>query len=170
MTTRHTVVDTRLGPITMVATDRAITGLYFRRHIHRPTQETFGPEVSTADDSLLARACSQLVDYVEGRRTRFDLPLAADGDEFQKRVWAIVDTIPRGSTTTYGAIAERLGDKTLAWQVGQAVGANPLCVIVPCHRVVGATGSLTGYAGGLARKRAFLALEETDACDAGRLF
>lgn len=174
MTTRHTIVDTDLGPITLVATGTApgdaISGLYFRSHIHRPGEDTFGPRIPATEDPLLAEAAAQLVDYLAGRRTDFDLPLLAHGDAFQKTVWAILDRIPRGATTTYGAIAEELGDKALAWQVGQAVGSNPLCVIVPCHRVVGADGALTGYAGGLARKRALLTLEETDAPVAGRLF
>lgn len=174
MKTRHAVVETDFGPITVVATStpsgQAISGLYFRSHIRRPRQETFGPEIPAREDPLLAEAATQLVDYLDGRRLDFDLPLAAEGDEFQRKVWKILDRIPRGTTTTYGAIADELGDKALAWQVGQAVGANPLCLLVPCHRVVGAGGSLTGYAGGLARKKALLALEEVDARVAGRLF
>ena len=174
MNTRHTVVATDFGPITLVAAATvdgdAIVGLYFRNHRRRPPQETFGPEIPASEDPRLAEAATQLRDYRDGRRVDFDLPLAAEGSGFQERVWAILDRIPRGATTTYGAIAEQLGDKALAWDVGQAVGANPLCILVPCHRVVGATGALTGYAGGLERKQALLALEETDARVAGRLF
>lgn len=174
MQTRHTVVDTGLGPITLVATQTtdgdAISGLYFRSHRRRPAQESFGPAIPVVEDPLLAEAATQLLDYLGGRRLDFDLPLAIVGDEFHRQVWAVLDRIPRGTTTTYGAIAEKLGDKSLAWQVGQAVGANPLCVIVPCHRVLGSSGSLTGYAGGLARKQALLTLEESDAKVAGRLF
>jgi methylated-DNA-[protein]-cysteine S-methyltransferase len=105
-----------------------------------------------------------------GKRTQFDLPLAAAGSGFQHAVWDIVKRIPRGETTTYGRIAEQIGDRTLAWQVGQAVGANPLCILIPCHRVVGSTGSLTGYAGGLKRQQALLALEEPSRLSAARLF
>jgi methylated-DNA-[protein]-cysteine S-methyltransferase len=121
-------------------------------------------------DGLLDEAARQLLDYVAGRRTEFGLPLAADGDAFQHAVWDIVNDIPFGATTTYGRIAEQLGDRTLAQKVGQAVGANPLCIIVPCHRVLGANGSLTGYAGGLKRKAALLELERPARVSAGRLF
>jgi methylated-DNA-[protein]-cysteine S-methyltransferase len=168
---RHVTGETALGPVTIVADGDSVTGLYFRRHVRRPGAEALGPAVrpDSGEDLLLEAAASQLRAYLEGRLTRFDLPLRAAGDGFQKSVWALVAEIPRGETTTYGAIAERLGDRALAWQVGQAVGANPLCVFVPCHRVVGADGSLTGYAGGLERKRALLDLEQP-AAGAGRLF
>ena len=170
MSTRHAVVETTLGPITIVATGKAITGLYFARHIRRPDGETLGPRVHTSEDQLLMEAGRQLIEYLDRSRRTFDLPLAAAGDAFQKRVWAIVSEIPFGQTFTYGAIAALLGDRTLAQDVGQAVGANPLCIFVPCHRVVGATGALIGYAGGLNRKRALLELEEPAAVAAGRLF
>ncbi|MFC9789850.1 methylated-DNA--[protein]-cysteine S-methyltransferase [Rhodococcus sp. NPDC127528] len=170
MNTRHIVVDSDLGSITVVARGEAISGLYFRHHIRRPSPDTFGQEMSTADDRLLDEASRQLRDYLAGRRCEFDLPLIADGDTFQSSVWGIVQTVPFGSTITYGRIAERLGDRSLAQKVGQAVGANPLCIFVPCHRVVGSNGSLTGYAGGLERKRALLELEEPAHVSAGRLF
>ncbi|HWC22771.1 MAG TPA: methylated-DNA--[protein]-cysteine S-methyltransferase [Flexivirga sp.] len=170
MRTRHTTVDTDLDPITLVATDDSITGLYFRHHVRRPDTSALGPRIPAAEDPLLTEAAGQLTGYLAGRRVEFDLPLAPVGDEFQQRVWSIVAAIPRGSTTTYGAIATELGDRSLAWQVGQAVGANPLAILIPCHRVVGANGALTGYAGGLRRKRALLALDEADARTAGRLF
>ncbi|MFJ2722590.1 methylated-DNA--[protein]-cysteine S-methyltransferase [Streptomyces sp. NPDC087437] len=170
MSTRHVVIETYLGPITIVAKDETITGLYFRHHVRRPPQETFGPEVSDATDTLLNEAVRQLCDYLAGRRRQFGLPLAAEGDSFQHAVWDIVKSIQCGDTTTYGRIAEQVGGRGLAQQVGQAVGANPLCIFVPCHRVVGSTGALTGYAGGLKRKQALLELEEPPAGDAGRLF
>lgn len=161
MSTRHTVIETSLGPVTLVAEDEAVTGLYFRHHVRRPALETFGPAVDVSTDALLDEAARQLRQYLAGERRDFDLPLASEGDDFQHAVWDIVKTIQCGETTTYGRIAEQLGDRGLAWQAGQAVGANPLCVFVPCHRVVGATGALTGYAGGLRRKRALLELERT---------
>lgn len=170
MNTRHVVIGTDLGPITLVAKDDAVTGLYFRHHVRRPSQETFGPEVVDPTDPLLDEAARQLRDYLAGRRREFDLPLAAEGDAFQHAVRDIVKSIRCGDTTTYGRIAEQLGDRSLAQQVGQAVGANPLCIFVPCHRVVGSNGSLTGYAGGLKRKRALLELEEPSQISAGRLF
>ena len=169
MSTRHIVVDSDLGPMTIVANGKAITGLYFRQHIRRPASEAFGPEVTAAADPLLNEAARQLRDYLAGERGQFDLPLSAAGAAFQRSVWEIVQDIPRGETATYGQIAERLGNRALAWQVGQAVGANPLCIFVPCHRVVGSGGSLTGYAGGLKRKQALLALEEPAELAAARL-
>ncbi|AUH39133.1 methylated-DNA--[protein]-cysteine S-methyltransferase [Streptomyces sp. CMB-StM0423] len=170
MGTRHVAIDTQLGPVTIVAKGEAIAGLYFRHHIRRPPQEAFGPEVGDVADPLLEEAVRQLGDYLAGRRRRFDLPLAAEGDAFQHAVWDIVKSIQCGDTTTYGRIAEQVGGRALAQRVGQAVGANPLCIFVPCHRVVAADGSLTGYAGGLKRKQALLEMEEPPADDAGRLF
>jgi methylated-DNA-[protein]-cysteine S-methyltransferase len=170
MSTRHTVVDTTLGEITIVATGEAIIGLYFAEHIRRPSSTTFGPRIPMSEDELLRDAGRQLIEYLNGSRRTFDLPLEPAGDAFQESVWAIVRRIPFGQTTTYGAIAAELGDRSLAQEVGQAVGANPLCIFVPCHRVVGATGALIGYAGRLPRKRALLELEEPAAVSAGRLF
>ncbi len=171
MNTRHLVVDAGvLGPITLVASGAAVTGLYFRHHVRGPAAETFGRAVAGTEDELLSEAAAQVLDYLAGRRRNFELPLHATGDEFRQDVWRIVAEIPFGERTSYGRIAERLGDRRLAQAVGKAVGANPLCLFVPCHRVVGADGSLTGYAGGLARKRALLDLEEPAAVGAGRLF
>lgn len=170
MSTRHIVIETDLGPVTLVAKGEAITGLYFSHHVRRPSPEAFGAEVVDSTDSLLGEAARQLHDYLAGRRKEFDLPLAAEGDAFQHAVWDIVKSIQCGDTTTYGRIAEQLGDRGLAPQVGQAVGANPLCVFVPCHRVVGSTGSLTGYAGGLKRKQALLELEKSSQIGVARSF
>lgn len=171
MSTRHTVIDTAaLGPVTIVATDAAVTGVYFRHHIRRPAEELFGPLVSFVDDAVLGEAVGQLLEYLLGRRRSFELPMNPIGDDFHQQVWQQVRAIPFGETTTYGQIAERLGDRSLAWRVGRAVGANPLCVFIPCHRVIGANGALTGYAGGLKRKRALLELEEPAVVCAGRLF
>jgi methylated-DNA-[protein]-cysteine S-methyltransferase len=173
MNARHVVVDTTLGPITIVAEGEAITGAYFAWHARRPGAETTGPRVTLARDELLAAAADQLAEYLDGARREFDLPLRAEGNAFQKSVWEIVGRIPFARTMTYGEIAAQLGDRRLAQKVGQAVGANPLCVLVPCHRVIGAGGSLTGYAGGLVRKRALLDLEApvpAVSSVAGRLF
>lgn len=169
MNTRHILLETTLGLITIVASDDAITGLYFGHHIRRPARETFGEEVDVQNDVLLADAARQLHEYLDGSRREFDLPFDAAGDAFQHAVWSIVAEIPFGETTTYGTIAEQLGDKSLAYRVGQAVGANPLGIFVPCHRVLGANGKLTGYAGGLTRKRVLLELEEPDQISGGRL-
>ncbi len=159
MRLRHTVADTVLGPITLVASGDAITGLYFKHHIRRPDEATLGVEVLVFEDPLLLAAAQQLLEYLDGHRENFDLPLKAAGDDFERAVWDIVARIPPGQTTTYGAIAEQLGDRILAQKVGQAVGSNPMCIFIPCHRVVGSTGRLTGYAGGLKRKQALLEQE-----------
>ncbi len=170
MNTRHAIIDTAIGELTLVATDDAISGLYFAHHWTNPDRDAFGPRVDVHADLLLDTARSQLEDYFAGERTSFDLPTAATGDDFQRRVWAMLAEIPFGATTTYGELADRLGDKTLAQAVGQAVGHNPLSIIVPCHRVVGKDGKLTGYAGGLSRKQFLLELEEPATVAAGRLF
>jgi methylated-DNA-[protein]-cysteine S-methyltransferase len=170
MDTRHVVVDTLLGKITLVASGGSVVGLYFPHHWYLPARDTLGPEVPVADDALLSLAAVQLHEYLAGERTSFDLPTATSGDPFQERVWRLLRDIPRGETVTYGELAVQLGDKALAQSVGQAVGRNPLSVIVPCHRVVGADGRLTGYAGGLKRKQFLLDLEEPALAKAGRLF
>jgi methylated-DNA-[protein]-cysteine S-methyltransferase len=164
MSIRHAVVTApyiseHIGEVTIVADDTAITGIYFPGHWTRPDRAAFGPEVSATSDPVIEDAAAQLRDYLTGDRDRLDFATNADGNDFEERVWAVLRGIPRGETMTYGQIADRLGDRSLARVVGQAVGHNPLSIIVPCHRVVGADGSLTGYAGGLERKRFLLELE-----------
>lgn len=170
MNTRHAIVETVLGDVTLIAADGSIVGLYFAHHWTRPSVDSFGPKVDPGSDALLDTARTQLAEYLSGERTSFDIPTATNGDAFQRRVWAILDEIPFGETTTYGDLAERLGDRRLAQSVGKAVGHNPLAIIVPCHRVVGKNGALTGYAGGLKRKRFLLELEEPASVKAGKLF
>jgi methylated-DNA-[protein]-cysteine S-methyltransferase len=159
MSTRHAAVDTPLGPLTITASETIISGVYFPHHWYPPTAKMLGEEVSVDDDPLITAAAEQLNDYLRGERLDFDLPTAAEGDDFQKKVWALLGEIPYGQTITYGEIATQLGDKALAQRVGQAVGHNPLSILVPCHRVVGAGGKLTGYAGGIGRKQRLLELE-----------
>jgi methylated-DNA-[protein]-cysteine S-methyltransferase len=156
MTTTHTIVGSPLGELTVVGQDGALTGLYFEKHRRGPDPASFG----TRTESGFEEARRQLGEYFAGERTRFDLPLAPVGDEFQTQVWQLLDKIPYGETRSYGDLARELGDVALAQKVGAANGQNPLCVIVPCHRVVGADGSLVGYAGGLARKRRLIDLEQ----------
>ena len=170
MTTRHANIDTELGGMLLVAHDDALTGAYFEGQKYPPAADAIGDVVSIEEDRLLAQAATEMCAYLAGERDSFDVPIAPQGDEFSQRVWQILLRIPYGETVTYGAIADELGSKRLSQRVGQSVGHNPLSVIVPCHRVLGADGSLTGYAGGLDRKRALLALEEPDASEAGRLF
>ncbi len=167
---RHALVETTLGTLTVVTDGTAVTGIYFDGHAHRPDVSTFGPEVVADQDAVLGLAERQLDEYLDGERTEFELPLATDGNEFQERVWDRLRAIPYGETVTYGQIAADLGDVTLAQAVGNAVGRNPISIVVPCHRVVGSTGKLTGYAGGLERKTALLDLEEPPEARAQRLF
>ncbi len=170
MNTRNAVIESQLNKLTLIADDGALTGVYFRHHWHRPAEDTFGPRVGADSDTLLAEVQRQLTDYLAGDRHDFDLPTRLRGDDAQKRVWALLTTIPFGETVTYGELAAALADGTTAQEVGQAVGRNPLSIIVPCHRVVGRDGQLTGYAGGLKRKQFLLELEEPSEVKAARLF
>lgn len=158
---RHAIVDTELGNLTVVAADDAVVGVYFPGHWTMPPAGSLGVEVDVRGDALIEVAGAQLREFLAGDRTEFGLPTATSGDEFQERVWALLREIPFGETTTYGEIAGRLGDRTQARAVGRAVGRNPLSIIVGCHRVVGSDGKLTGYAGGLERKRSLLELESS---------
>ena len=168
MTIRHTVVSSPLDDLTLVADGDALVGLYFRHHWYRPA--TVGIRVDVGRDDLFAETRTQLGDYFTGARTHFDLPTDLRGDAGQRRVWQRLATIPYGETVSYGDIAGELADGSTARAVGAAVGRNPISIVVPCHRVVGKGGSLTGYAGGLRRKRYLLDLEEPAAARAGRLF
>jgi methylated-DNA-[protein]-cysteine S-methyltransferase len=170
MNTRHAVIDSPLGELTLVAQDDALTGLYFRHHWYRPSDTALGPRVDAKSDELLSKAQTQLTDYLSGRRHGFNLPTRLNGDEAQQRVWHLLSTIPYGETITYGELAAAMSDGTTAREVGQSVGRNPLSIIVPCHRVVGRNGQLTGYAGGLERKQFLLELEEPSEVKAARLF
>jgi methylated-DNA-[protein]-cysteine S-methyltransferase len=155
-TTAFTVIDSPIGPLTLVAENGALTGVYMESHRRRPAARTMGTRVDTG----FTQAGEQLAEYFAGSRTAFELSLVARGDTFQRRVWELVSEIPYGETRSYGELARALGDPRLAQDVGAANARNPLCIIVPCHRVVGADGQLVGYAGGLGRKRRLLDLEE----------
>lgn len=159
MTRLHATLPTALGDLLVVADDGGLAGVYFPDHWHPPAPGTLGAEVDPARDPLIARFAGELDEYLDGRRTAFDLPLAPVGDDFQQAVWRMLREIPYGQTVTYGELATRLGDRNLARRVGNAVGRNPISIVVPCHRVVGADGSLTGYAGGFERKHRLLELE-----------
>lgn len=171
---RHANIPTAVGDLLVVAaqddTGDAIVGVYFPDHRYPPAAGTTGEAVDWRGDPLLSQARAELAAYLARERTRFDLSLRTRGDAFNERVWAMLTAIPYGTTTTYGALATELGSRNLAQRVGQAVGHNPISILIPCHRVLGADGSLTGYAGGLARKRQLLDLEAPAAHDAGRLF
>ncbi len=152
----HTVVDSPCGPLTLVARDGALAGLYMTDHRHQPALETFGPRVEPA---AFAKTTEQLTAYFGGDLTVFDLELRPLGTPFQQRVWDALRDIPYGETVTYGELAETLGQPTASRAVGLANGKNPISIVVPCHRVIGADGSLTGYGGGLARKQWLLDFE-----------
>nr|WP_052113151.1 methylated-DNA--[protein]-cysteine S-methyltransferase [Knoellia aerolata] len=167
---RHATVASDLGDLLAVAEGDALVGLYFPSHWHPPKTGTTGAEVPGTDDPVFEATRTQLAEYLRGDRTAFTVPTATHGDAFSERVWDHLARIPYGATTTYGAIARELGGPGLAQRVGQAVGRNPVSILIPCHRVVGADGSLTGYAGGLDRKARLLALEEPAEVAATRLF
>ncbi len=169
MTVTHVVVPSPIGDLTVVAEDGAVTHLLMDAAKHRPDDDVIGEPGDPADEPFAAAAI-QLAAYFTGTLTEFDLPLAPRGDAFHQKVWALLREIPYGHTRSYGDLARDLGDRNLAQAVGTANGRNPIAVVVPCHRVIGADGSLVGYAGGLERKRFLLALEEPAADDAGRLF
>lgn len=150
-----TTVASPIGPLALVADGGALVGVFLDGHHQRVPAAA----VPGADDPVLAEAAAQLDAYFAGRRRHFDLPLRPVGTPFQRTVWDALCAIPFGTTTTYGALAARIGRPSAVRAVGLANGRNPLAVVVPCHRVIGADGRLTGYAGGLDRKRALLDLE-----------
>ena len=149
MTTRW--MDTPLGGLRLHAHAGLLTAIDFDAELR-------GTRVA---DPVLDEAEQQLSQYFDGERTEFDLPLASEGSEFQLKVWAELRRIPYGETATYGDIAHRLGyEPVIARAVGVANASNPLPIVVPCHRVIGSDGKLTGYAGGIERKRTLLELEQ----------
>jgi len=159
----HTVLATRLGMVTVVREEEALTGLYFPRHWPRPDRTAFGPRT----DEGFEEVARQLGEYLDGERTMFEFPVKIKGTEFDRRVWELVSGVPYGETTTYGDLAHSLGAGTDPRDVGAAVGRNPMCIVIPCHRVIGSTGKLTGYAGGLGRKRTLLEIEHAWTLQAG---
>lgn len=169
MNVRNAIAPTAVGDLLVVADGDAVTGIYFPGHRYPPAAGSIGARVALADDPLLTRLAAELDEYLSGERRDFDVAVRTSGDEFSERVWALLREIPYGETTTYGDLAGRLGNRRLAQRVGQCVGHNPVSIVVPCHRVLGASGALTGYAGGLERKRALLELEEPEARRAERL-
>lgn len=150
---RHLTMDSPLGLLAVAAVDEGLTCVHMGVE---EVKEAWGPEEPTP---VLERAVDQLAAYFAGDLKSFDLPLAAVGTPFQQRVWAELARIPYGETCSYLDVAQRLGDPKAVRAVGLANGRNPIAIIVPCHRVIGANGKLTGYAGGLWRKERLLSLE-----------
>jgi methylated-DNA-[protein]-cysteine S-methyltransferase len=151
----HIMLDSPVGTLTLVATGGVLSGLYMELQRHRPLQETFG----VPDPTPFTEVIRQLDEYFAAQRTAFELPMTFSGTLFQRSVWAALQEIPYGETVSYGQLAERIGCPAAARAVGLANGRNPIGIIVPCHRVVGATGHLTGYGGGLERKQHLLDFE-----------
>lgn len=156
---QHTVIDSPYGPLTLVADDGVLCGLYMTDQRHRPAEETFG----LRDETPFAEAEDQLTAYFAGELKEFTLELRMPGTPFQRSVWEQLKKIPYGETRSYGQLADALGNSGASRAVGLANGKNPIGIIVPCHRVVGASGSLTGYGGGLARKQRLLDFESAAA-------
>lgn len=154
-TIRCRVVDSPIGPLTIAGDDRAITTLAMADQSHPPT----GQADWTADPGAFADVVAQLDEYFAGQRRHFDVAVRLEGTAFQRSVWSALEKIPYGTTTSYGELAEGIGRPGASRAVGLANGRNPVAIIVPCHRVIGANGSLTGYGGGLDRKRHLLDLE-----------
>lgn len=156
-TIRYTVCASPIGPLTLASDGTHLTSVRFARGNGKPDIER---DWQRADDlPVLALARAQLDEYFAGKRTRFDLPLAPHGTEFQQAVWRALLKVGCGRTSTYGALAAAVGRPEAARAVGAAMGANPIPIIVPCHRIIGADGSLTGFGGGLERKTKLLQLE-----------
>jgi methylated-DNA-[protein]-cysteine S-methyltransferase len=152
----YRTIDSPIGPLALAGHDGVLTNLRMIDQTHEPSRTNWMP-----DDRAFPDAVDQLDAYFAGERTNFNLELSLEGSEFQRRVWQALLTIPYGETRSYGQIAEQIGASGAARAVGLANGRNPIAIIVPCHRVIGAGGNLVGYGGGLNRKRSLLELEKT---------
>lgn len=153
--TRYRTIDSPIGPLTLAGEGQVLTHLRMVDQTYEPSRDDW-----FLDDRAFPDAVEQLGAYFAGELKHFDLPLEFRGTEFQRRVWTALSTIPYGETRSYGEIAEQIGSPTAYRAVGLANGHNPIAIIVPCHRVIGANGSLTGFGGGLIRKRTLLDMEK----------
>ncbi|WP_156685806.1 methylated-DNA--[protein]-cysteine S-methyltransferase [Mycobacterium sp. Marseille-P9652] len=151
----YRTVDSPIGPLTLAGRDSVLTHLRMVDQTYEPSRADWSPDPKAFDDVV-----EQLVAYFAGDLTDFDVRIDLHGSEFQRRVWAALLTIPYGETRSYGQIAHQIGAPGSARAVGLANGHNPIAIVVPCHRVIGAGGSLTDYGGGLDRKRTLLDLEK----------
>jgi methylated-DNA-[protein]-cysteine S-methyltransferase len=149
--------ETEIGKIMIAENGTAITNLYFR------DEPDISDDVIIKETELLKEAAKQLTEYFEGRRKSFDLPLSPTGTEFQMKCWKALQEIPYGETRTYGEIAEKIGNPKACRAVGLSNNRNPISIVIPCHRVIGANGKLVGYAGGLNVKEYLLNLEKENA-------
>ncbi|MBW0012045.1 methylated-DNA--[protein]-cysteine S-methyltransferase [Mycobacterium sp.] len=155
---RYRIVDSPIGPLTVAGRDSILTNVRMVDQTYEPSRADWSP-----DPWAFGGVVEQLNAYFAGELTDFDIELDPRGTEFQRRVWNALLTIPYGETRSYGAIAEQIGAPGCARAVGWANGHNPIAIVIPCHRVIGANGSLTGYGGGLDRKRSLLELEKRHA-------
>lgn len=156
-TMRYRTIDSPVGLLTLAGVGSTLMHLRMVDQTHEPDRSGWEP----AGDDAFPEAVEQLSAYFAGELTEFDLDIELAGTEFQRRVWAALRTIPYGETRSYGQIAEQIGSSGASRAVGLANGRNPIGIIVPCHRVIGSTGGMTGYGGGIDRKRALLALEKS---------
>ena len=154
---QYRTIDSPCGPLTLAGVGSTLMHLRMVDQSHEPDRSGWEP----AGGEIFAEAVEQLSAYFRGELTDFELDLDLGGTEFQRKVWAALRTIPYGETRTYGEIAMQIGSPSASRAVGMANGRNPIGIIVPCHRVIGSTGGLTGYGGGIDRKRALLALEKS---------
>lgn len=152
-----TTMKSPVGVLTLVASDAGLVAVLWPDD--DPKRVRLDMSQEDASHEVLKKTMAQLQEYFAGARTTFDVPLDARGTVFQKQVWEQLSAIPYGETRSYGEIAARLGNPTASRAVGAANGRNPLSIVVPCHRVIGSSGALTGFAGGLEVKRMLLALE-----------
>ncbi|WP_046300341.1 MULTISPECIES: methylated-DNA--[protein]-cysteine S-methyltransferase [unclassified Mycobacterium] len=147
-------IDSPIGPLTLAGDDGRLTHLLMLDHAHAPDRNGW-----RRDDTAFSDVAQQLSAYFAGDLTEFDVDYALLGTDFQRRVWTALLTIPYGQTRSYGELASQIGSPTASRAVGLANGRNPISIIVPCHRVIGSNGSLTGYGGGIDRKKSLLDLE-----------
>lgn len=149
-----------IGILLIAATDTGVCGIYFEEHKHFKGKDGWLQIPTQAAAKHLTKAATQLDEYFAGKRTKFEVVLDLSGTEFQRGVWTALNAIPFGQSVSYAQHAQGLGNPKALRAVGSAIGKNPVSIIVPCHRVLGSSGAVTGYAGGLERKRFLLALED----------
>ena len=164
MTYVYKMMDSPVGKLKLVASGSKLVAILWEHE--RPNRVKLGESVEAEDSPALIEAQRQLNEYFAGKRTQFELELDFKGTEFQKKVWQALLTIPFGETRSYSQIATQIGNAKAVRAVGAANGRNPISIIAPCHRVIGASGDLTGFAGGLKAKETLLAIEAGDASNA----
>lgn len=166
MQLHYRIIDSPIGPLTLAGDGPTLMHLRMADQTHEPDRSGWAP----ADSGAFPDVAEQLEAYFAGSLMQFEVGLQLLGTEFQRRVWSALQTIPYGETRSYGEIAEQIGSPAASRAVGLANGRNPISIIVPCHRVIGAAGAMTGYGGGIDRKRTLLALEKNNSNAGATLF